>query len=163
MEKYTESVRFLNQSEETQLDRKSISVSELMDGIMSDLSLLAEQSRLTLREERNFSDKKIQVDAVILYRILENVMNNALRYAKSEVCISVLLSDNVLNVTVTDDGGGFPSEVLDHKGKKLFLSDKDGHLGIGLSISRLLCRKHGGSLELSNTSKGACVKIFLAV
>lgn len=163
LEKYTESVRFLNQSEETQLDRKSISVSELMDGIMSDLSLLAEQSRLTLREERNFSDKKIQVDAVILYRILENVMNNALRYAKSEVCISVSLSDNVLNVTVTDDGGGFPSEVLDHKGKKLFLSDKDGHLGIGLSISRLLCRKHGGSLELSNTSKGACVKIFLAV
>lgn len=163
LEKYTESVRFLNQSEEIQIDRKSITVSELMDGIMSDLSLLAEQSKLTLREERNFSDKKIQVDAVILYRILENIMNNALRYAKSEVCLAFSLSDNVLNVTVTDDGGGFPSEVLDHKEKKLFLSDKDGHLGIGLSISRLLCRKHGGSLALSNTSKGACVKIFLAV
>lgn len=163
LEKYTESVRFLNQSEEIQIDRKSITVSELMDGIMSDLSLLAEQSKLTLREERNFSDKKIQVDAVILYRILENIMNNALRYAKSEVCLAVSLSDNVLNVTVTDDGGGFSSEVLDNKGKKLFLSDKDGHLGIGLSISRLLCRKHGGSLALSNTSKGACVKIFLAV
>lgn len=163
LEKYTESVRFLNQSEETEPERKSIFVSELMDGIMRDLSLMAEQNNILLREERNCLDKKIQVDADIIYRILENIVSNALRYAKTEVCLAVSLSDNVLTVMVEDDGGGFPSSVLENRGKKLILSDKDGHLGIGLSISRLLCRKHGGSLELSNTSKGACVKIFLAV
>lgn len=163
LEKYTESVRFLNQSEETEPERKSISVSELMDGIMRDLSLMAEQNNIRLREERNFLDKKIQVDADILYRILENIVNNALRYAEREVCLTVSLSDNVLTVMVEDDGGGFPSPVLENRGKKLILSDKDGHMGIGLSISRLLCRKHGGGIELSNTPKGACVKIFLAV
>lgn len=163
LEKYTESVKFLNQSEETQLDRKPVYVSELTNGIMGDLSLLAEHDKIILREERNFSDEKIQVDTAILYRILENIVNNALRYAKSEVCLSFSLSDRVLAVTVTDDGGGFPPEILDNKGKKLLIADRDGHMGIGLSISRLLCRKHGGGIELSNTSKGACVKIFLAV
>lgn len=163
LEKYTESVRFLNQSEEAEPERKSISVSELMDGIMRDLSLMAEQNNILLREERNCLDKKIQVDADIIYRILENIVSNALRYAKTEVCLAVSLSDNVLTVMVEDDGGGFPSSVLENRGKKLILSDKDGHMGIGLSISRLLCRKHGGGIKLSNTPKGACVKIFLAV
>ncbi len=163
LEKYTESVKFLNQSEETPIDPKPVYVSELTDGIMGDLSLLAEHDNITLREEKKFSDKKIQVDTAILYRILENIVNNALRYAKSEVCLAFSLSDRVLTVTVTDDGGGFPSEVLDNKGKRLLVADREGHMGIGLSISRLLCRKHGGGMELSNTPKGACVKIFLAV
>ena len=36
--------------------------------------------------------------------------------------------------------------------KKLLLAkpSEDGHLGMGLAISRILCKKHGGRLEIRN-------------
>lgn len=163
LEQYTESVRLLNQSEDTPLDRKLISALKLADNIMEDLSLLAEQNKITLRVQKKLPDKEINVDSTVLYRILENIINNALRYAKMEICIDFSLTDGWLNVEVLDDGDGFSDEILNKEGKHLLISGQDGHMGIGLSISRLLCRKHGGGLELSNTSNGACVKIFLLV
>lgn len=163
LEQYTESVRFLNQSEEIRLTRKPVNASGLTEDIMEDLSLLAEKSGITLKAEKHLSDEEIQVDSALLYRILENIISNALRYAKREIGIDFSLEGAKLFITVTDDGEGFPPEVLNKEGKYLLVADKDGHMGIGLSVSRLLCRKHGGSLELSNTSGGACVKISLSV
>ncbi|MDE6025651.1 MAG: HAMP domain-containing histidine kinase [Lachnospiraceae bacterium] len=163
LEQYTESVRLLNQSEDTPLNRKLISALELADNITEDLSLLAEQNKITLHVQKKLPDKEINVDSTVLYRILENIINNALRYAKQKICIDFSLTDGWLNVEVSDDGDGFSHEILKREGKNLLISGQDGHMGIGLSISRLLCRKHGGGLKLSNTSNGACVKIFLLV
>lgn len=163
LEQYTESVRFLNQSEEIRLTRKPVNASGLAEDIMEDLSLLAGKNGIILRAEKHLSDEEIQVDSALLYRILENIISNALRYAKREIGIDFSLEETQLFITVTDDGEGFSPEILNKEGKYLLLADKDGHMGIGLSVSRLLCRKHGGSLELSNTSGGACVKISLSV
>ena len=74
-----------------------------------------------------------------------------------------MLSKSVLSITIIDDGKGFPLEVLKQKKKLIWTSGKNEHMGIGLAVSRLLCKKHGGSLELSNTTAGACVKINLIV
>ena len=163
LEQYTESVRFLNQSEEICLTRKPVSASGLAEDIREDLSLLAEKSGIALKAEKHLPDEEIQVDSALLYRILENIISNALRYAKREIGIDFSLEDTQLFITVTDDGEGFSPEILNKEGKHLLVADKDGHMGIGLSVSRLLCRKHGGRLELSNTSHGACVKISLSV
>ncbi|MDE6233141.1 MAG: HAMP domain-containing histidine kinase, partial [Lachnospiraceae bacterium] len=163
LEQYTESVRLLNQSEETQVSRKSLPVLKLVKDITEDLSLLSEQNGIVLNVTGNLPEKEIQVDTSVLYRILENVINNALRYARREICLEFSLADANFFVTVTDDGEGFPQEILDKGGKKRLIACKDGHMGIGLSISRLLCQKHGGTMELLNTPGGACVKISLSV
>ena len=57
------------------------------------------------------------------------------------------------------------SDFVNSKNKLLYSEDKTGeHMGLGLATSRVLSRKHGGSLELSNmTSGGGCVTIKLAV
>lgn len=163
LEQYTESVRLLNRTEETQLDRRIVSAKKLASDIAADLSLLSEQNGIFLEVANHLPQEEIQVDFALLYRILENILNNALRYAKQKIQLAFSLEDRILMITITDDGKGFPSEILKGTEKKLIAADKDGHMGIGLSICRLLCRKHGGKLELSNTSGGACVKIFLSV
>ncbi len=160
---YTESVRLLNQLEEMQLARKTVTAAKFAEDISEDLELLAEKKGITLHAANHLPDKEIQVDTTVLYRILENLVNNAIRYAKKEIQLDFSLPDTMLFVSVTDDGGGFTPEILNAKKKTMLIADKDGHLGIGLSISRLLCRKHGGDMELSNTEKGACVKISLLV
>ena len=38
------------------------------------------------------------------------------------------------------------------------------HLGLGLAVSRVLCQKHGGTIELSNQpSHGVCVKVSIKI
>ncbi len=163
LEQYTESVRLLNQSEETQLNRKPVNARKLSTDITEDLSLLSEQKGIGLQVASHLPQEEIQVDSALLYRVLENMLNNALRYAKQRIQLTFSLENRTLMITMTDDGNGFPREILNGTGGKLLTAHKDGHMGIGISVSRLLCRKHGGKLELSNTSQGACVKIFLSV
>ncbi len=163
LEQYTESVRVLNQTEETQLERKAVNARKLLEDISEDLSILSEQKGITLQIKGHMPQEEIQVDPALLYRVLENILNNALRYAKREIQLAFTLEGRILMITITDDGKGFPMEILNETGKKLLAADKDGHMGIGLSVSRLLCQKHGGKLELSNTFGGACVKISLSV
>ena len=163
LEQYTESVRLLNQTEESQLDRKPVTAKKLASDIAEDMSLLSEQKGISLQITNRLPQEEIQVDPTLLYRVLENILNNALRFAKRKIQLDFSLNGNMLSVTVTDDGYGFSPEILNGTKKKLLSVDKDGHMGIGLSVSRLLCQKHGGKLELSNAAKGACVKIFLSV
>lgn len=163
LEQYTESVRILNQSEETQLNQKTVLASELIKNITEDFMLLAKQSDIILQVTQDLSDEKMQIDVTILYRILENIMNNALRFAKKQISLHFTLSKSIFSITVIDDGEGFPLEILKQKKKLIWTSGKNEHMGIGLAVSRLLCKKHGGSLELSNTTDGACVKINLTV
>ncbi len=163
LEQYTESVRLLNQTEETQLNRNPVNAIKLSADIVEDLSLLSEQKGIALEVTNHLPQEEIQIDSILLYRVLENILNNALRYAKRKIQLTFSLDDRMLLITIKDDGDGFPPEILNKQEKKMLFAHKDGHMGIGLSISRLLCRKHGGKLELSNTSGGACVKISLSV
>ena len=153
----------MNQTEETQLDRKKIHAENLASDIAEDLSLLSEQNGISLQITNRLPKQEIQVDSALLYRVLENILNNALRFAKEKIQLDFSLEDRKLTVIITDDGIGFPPDILNGSEKRLLAADKDGHLGIGLSVSRLLCKKHGGRLELSNTSGGACVKISISV
>jgi signal transduction histidine kinase len=163
LERYTESVRILNQSKDMPVDKKMVPALQMAEGMAEDFSLLAGQGGIKLRVEIQLPDKEIQVDSVLLYRVLENVMSNALRFAKEEIWLEFLLVNDMLCVTVTDDGEGLPPEILSQGENAAYGLKEDGHMGIGLVVGRLLCKKHGGHMRLSNTGNGACVEICFAV
>src|SRR5699024_10709201 len=107
----------------------------------------------------------MQLDTQVLYRIVENILNNAIRFAKKQVSVDISRSQERLIVVIEDDGPGFPPEVLTGKGIFPYTSDETGqHQGIGLVVSRILCQKHCGQLQLRNKETGgANVKITLKV
>ncbi|MDY2628166.1 MAG: HAMP domain-containing sensor histidine kinase [Lachnospiraceae bacterium] len=172
LENYTESVRMLNQLENVPLKKKEVSSSELIRDVGEDMEVIARNRNITLNLKNKVPEMMLHVDGDVFYRILENVSGNAFRFAESCVCISFQYDRKYqqLQIIVTDDGRGFSEEIL-RKKKKLFLpsGQEDGHLGMGLAISRLLCEKHGGSLEFYNEdsqdgdSRGAVVELRLAV
>lgn len=194
LEQYTESVRVLNRLEDMEPDRREVEAVELMEEVRDDLRVMADRAGVALHieegysmegrrsveqrhsmeeersmEERHPGDKplteRLMVDKAMFFRILENVFENAVRFSRSQVSVRLERKDGGLAVTVADDGPGFPEELLKKRGKALLPTrQEDGHLGMGLAISRVLCEKHGGSLHLGNrTPQGAVVKIFLAV
>lgn len=122
--------------------------------------------------EKPATEDYLMIDKTMFFRILENVFENAARFARSEVSVDFERKGSRLTVTVADDGAGFPEEILRKRGKAVLPTrQEDGHLGMGLAISRVLCEKHGGSLRLGNrasqspgeVTQGAMVNIFLAV
>ncbi len=64
-------------------------------------------------------------------------------------------------VLFTDIGAGFSTTAI-AKGTELFFSEKEGGMGIGLSVTSEIVRAHGGELRLANaTSGGAEVSLHL--
>lgn len=163
LEQYTESVRTLNQFEDMEIDCQETMTGELICRMEADFRILAQNSGVLLQVENHIPNQTVMLDRAILYRILENLFNNAARFARETVYIDFEMEQRMLVVTVMDDGDGFSEEVLKRAGK-LFLTgqSEDGHLGVGLAISRMLCKKHGGSLRLyNNQEKKATVKVKL--
>ncbi len=162
LEQYTESVRAINQLDEIELHPTEVSAAALMADLTADLSRMAADAGKALQTTGSVPDTLIRVDTAILYRVLENLLNNALRFAQGQIQLSCALQGNVLSITVSDDGPGYPEEILSGKTRLLHSSpDENGHCGMGLTVCRILCQKHGGSLELSNRAPhGASAKIL---
>ena len=105
------------------------------------------------------------LDGELLYRVLENLISNALRFAERQIELAFYLEHGALSATVTDDGPGFSEKLLQKKTALFYSEDTSGkHLGLGLAVSRVLCQKHGGTIELSNQPPhGACAKASIKI
>ncbi|MCH5261010.1 MAG: HAMP domain-containing histidine kinase [Lachnospiraceae bacterium] len=165
LEQYTESIRAINQLDEIEISRAQIPVEKFIADVIEDLSFMAAGQKIRLDRIGEIPKGLVWIDASILYRVLENILNNALRYAKETIHLSFEMENQTLTISVMDDGIGFSEEILKNKNRLLMpVSSEEGHSGLGLTISRLLCKKHDGRLELSNhSSGGATVKIIVGV
>lgn len=96
---------------------------------------------------------RVHGDPVALQRVLTNLLDNAIRHARSRVEVAVSPG----RVEIADDGPGFASEDLPHVFEPLYRSDKarsGGGAGLGLAIARRLARSHGGDVEAANAASG---------
>lgn len=171
LEQYTDSIRDISKLEEIEVHPESVNLNEILPEMVQELELLAEKEGKELMigsgEESVFQDGNpmiVKVDISVLYRILENLVTNASRYAKKTIRLYWAKGTDCINLVVSDDGAGFPAKVLNGRKTYFVTTDADsGHLGMGLSICRILCRKLGGRIRICNMDDGgAKVKISLS-
>uniref|UniRef100_UPI003FEE1F5F HAMP domain-containing sensor histidine kinase n=1 Tax=Eisenbergiella tayi TaxID=1432052 RepID=UPI003FEE1F5F len=161
LESYTESMRALGRSEEHEVRRKEVSFEELYKDLTADLSIITAGRGISLVCQNDIGEDQVNLDADVLYRILENLIGNAVRFAKREIRLSFSSSAKGLEVRVEDDGNGFPKEVLNSQNGYFVPKGGDReHSGLGLAICRILCEKHGGSLRLSNGREAGAIVQF---
>lgn len=165
LERYTDYIRDLNTIEETEIKYSVVQLPDFLKSATESLSLIAGQYSCEIEYYSTVPECQVKLDEQIFYRIVENILSNAIRYAKGKVSFRYSLTDNVLTITISDDGKGFSKTILRKKNTFLYSEDTTGeHMGLGLATSHVLSQKHGGNLELSNiTPSGACVTIKLAV
>ncbi len=97
---------------------------------------------------------------------LGNLVENAVDFAHTSVSVSWTWDDASVNLTITDDGAGFPAEVIDRIGEPYMSTrqgaEPGGGLGLGLFIAKTLLERSGASIVFSNSSgpgEGALVQI----
>jgi signal transduction histidine kinase len=101
-------------------------------------------------------------DAEGLRRMLVNLIDNALRYARSHVTVAVSPGDGSALVTVTDDGPGIAPEDMERAFDRFTTlddararnSDDAGGAGLGLAIVRATAIAHGGTAWLEDAGPG---------
>ncbi|MEM1379829.1 MAG: ActS/PrrB/RegB family redox-sensitive histidine kinase [Pseudomonadota bacterium] len=85
---------------------------------------------------------------------LRNLIENAVKYANNVVELSASWDDQVLTVTVSDDGPGIPSETMIRLGEPYPRSGSrangKGGLGLGFFIAKTLLERTGGVLSFGN-------------
>ena len=91
------------------------------------------------------------LDHALFLTVAENLMGNAARFARRRIRIDLALSEGFLSLTVSDDGNGYPAQLVNDGPKPFGTQDANPeHFGMGLYSSLILCQKHGGSLKLRN-------------
>ena len=163
LELYVESVRDIEKIENIEIEKRSENVKLLWNELRSNVRQLAGDKEIIISND--ITVDKIQIDKGVFFRILENLLQNALRYAEKQVSINLSREKDFLTLTVKDDGKGFSAADLEKATTVFYSNDKEKqHFGIGLSVCKILCEKHGGLLYVGNQKeKGACVTAKLKI
>ena len=106
----------------------------------------------------------LQFDAMLLERVLCNLLDNAAKYApEGTISLAAKRIDGVVEVTVTDRGPG----VTPGAEETLFETFSRGHqgsvksgVGLGLAICRAIVSAHGGRIRAENRREGGASFIF---
>lgn len=136
-----------------------VKLEELIAGVIFEFANQAESKKLTLKFVKpEISLPEITADPIRLSMVLENLLDNAIKYSLPKGTVSVYLkgdkinsASNQLEVVVADNGIGVPQKDRDKIFHRFFRAPNaikvqtDGS-GLGLFISKDIIDKHGGEI-----------------
>lgn len=151
----------IDRAEDLPVRREPIPAEQLVTGIREVLKALCNENGLEYSVESGLCNRSLNIDLDAVLQVSDNLISNAVRFAKSVVEVSVSERSGLLQISVSDDGEGFSGQERKTFNAPCFSGDNNAgapHFGLGLYLSRILCEKHGGTLDLvNNEPQGANV------
>ncbi len=113
---------------------------------------------LKVYNKQSKSEKEILFKDEIMYA-LGNLIQNSILYSQKVVSVKLDFDNDYYNIQISDDGQGFPKEILDRLGQP-YVSGNEQGMGLGIFISKNLIENIGGKIYIYNSKeKGAVVNI----
>ncbi len=143
-----------------------IEMAPLVEEVFADLAPLAEQREIAL--ERTGDAVTVGSDT-LMYRLVFNLVENALRYSRPGTAVSVSIDEEVNRVLlrVRDRGAGIPVQYKESIFQPFFRVDKSrsreyGGVGLGLSLVWEIAALHSGTVEVEeSTNEGTVMLVAL--
>lgn len=155
IENYVEHMNTVQRFEDVSVQYENISFVSLSEKLQESIQMMNPKQKIDVRVSGN--DRLIKVDEHLIHQVFENIISNAIEYAKNKISIEYRLEEHFYLFKVSDDGIGFSKEDLPHVTQPFYRSDKDfnrKHFGLGLHTSKKICERHGGKLIIENNVKG---------
>ena len=140
-----------------------IELAPLVEEVFADLAPLAEQREIALECE---GDAAIVGSDTLMYRLVFNLVENALRYSRPGTAVSVSIDEeaNRVLLRVRDRGAGIPVQYRESIFQPFFRVDKSrsreyGGVGLGLSLVWEIAALHGGTVEVEESSNEGTVML----
>ena len=160
----------INKSEEGALSTSSapLDLALLGQSVVDSIEPRARAREIALASEIGAMDA-VPADADLLRRVLENLVDNAIRYAPkgSQVTLTAELAEREAVLRVADQGQGVPPELRESIFERFVqlgggdrLVPRTGR-GLGLTFCRLAVEAHGGRIYVEDGTTGAvfCIRL----
>jgi PAS domain S-box-containing protein len=145
-----------------ELKRQEVDVVVLATDAVMRLRLDADQHTIEVAFPDGFP--KVTADPNRIEQVLMNLIENALKYAKSgKILVSGDDSLDTLTVRVTDEGEGIPADHLPHIFTKFYRrgsGERRSGTGLGLYICQGIVEAHGGKLTVEKSDVTGTVFAF---
>lgn len=143
---------------------RPVSLNNLCEELLPDAEYEARQRPCTIVLEQT-AQCTILGNRELLYRAVENVVRNAIRYTESNTVVTLRISEIGIDsqafakLEVTDSGPGIPEAKLEHIFRPFYRVDPSrtastGGFGVGLAITERAVRLHGGTIRAGNRQPG---------
>ena len=154
MDIFVETMRKMSSLDARELVAEEITSKQLEIDIRAEMNVFEKKFGKLYELKCLETAEKFSGDKEVILEVIENLLSNAFRYAKTKVEMEVFLTCSELQIRIKDDGVGFTIDK--QKATELFyqqnVKDSLKHSGMGMYISRLYCEKHGGQLLIENLS-----------
>ncbi len=160
----------------TKLDLEYVNISELFNYILDRFDMIIQNDEVTGTDKQYSIDRHItnkslwvEIDPDKFTQVIDNIMNNAVKYSPDGGIITARLTDthNHVILSIADQGLGIPRKDLRHVFDRFFRVDKarsrkQGGTGLGLAISKEVVNLLGGQIWVNSTEgKGSTFYIAL--
>jgi signal transduction histidine kinase len=168
-----ENLLFIAQMDEPKYKKNSdaVNIVDIIDSEVRTYQATALSSnqgpKFELSIERNFKTL-LSGDAHLIRRLVKNLLENARRFAKTCVTITLVEEDTMVLIQIQDDGPGMSAEDIENFGKprqrRLLDVTNLAHvsLGLGSTIVKKILELHKGTLKIkSSKGTGTLIQIEL--
>lgn len=156
MNAFVEQMRRLSGIEDREIHYEKIETAVLLRYMENTAKVLADREDCRAVIKTEDIPESFLGDYSVICEVFENLLGNAVRYARHMILISLEVSEDKLFICLGDDGVGFHGEE-DEITKPFYhdnLADDLKHFGLGVYLSKLYCEKHGGKLLLGSADIG---------
>jgi signal transduction histidine kinase len=152
------------QANQVKLEKEAFSIEELASDVVANYKGIADNRNIELKLSADKEMSLVFADIALVDRVLQNLMDNALKYTPDGGLITLQIHSNNENVsfTIQDSGPGIP------EGEQLLIFEryvhgtKKGGTGLGLAIVKRIIDLHNTKIEvLSRPDEGAAFRFEL--
>jgi len=112
------------------------------------------------RFEANIDKFDFMCDTTQINQVMINLLKNAEEslegQKQAEIKVNINVDDQFANITVTDNGRGFPPELIG-KATESYVTTNSKGMGVGLAIVKRIVEEHCGVLDIANRVEGGAV------
>ncbi|WP_238860830.1 HAMP domain-containing histidine kinase [Clostridium sp. YIM B02569] len=136
------------------IEKKSFYLNELVDEIVTESKLIAPNHIIT----SNKNDAVLIIaDYKRIKQMLRIFIDNGIKFTQegNKIDVSSEIQDNVVKLTITDNGIGIPGDEIKNIFDRFYIVDKSrskekGGTGLGLSIAKWIADMHRGTIDVES-------------
>jgi len=142
----------------TRVDMELVNINEMFNYVLNRFDMILKKDDnpakyYTIKREFTKRDLWVEIDTDKFTQVLDNIMNNAIKYSPDGGVITcrLLETHNQVIISINDQGLGIPRADLNHVFDRFFRVDKarsraQGGTGLGLAISKEVVQMLGGRI-----------------
>jgi len=143
------------ENQEAQLHFEPFSMSELVQDVSQKFQLNAKQKHIELSARIPSQPAFVSADISLIQRVLENLIENAIKYTPEggKININLLCGDHSVSTSVKDTGQGIPSNEIPYIFDRFYRVDKHRQTegtGLGLAIAKRIIQLHDSTIAVDS-------------